>query len=220
MATFETIFDAGYLCLVVSLGVYMLLHAKGSRQYSLFGAMAVILGGGDAFHLVPRMVSLWTENGFTVNITALGIGQLVTSITMTVFYLVLYFIWRQRYKITGQQGLTVTMLLLAAARVALCLFPQNAWTSPDAPLSWGIYRNIPFAAMGILVIVLFYQQAKKHNDKGFRFMWLAITLSFAFYAPVVLFAQVFPPVGALMMPKTVAYVWMVWMGFAELRRQK
>ena len=47
----------------------------------------------------------------------------------------------------------------------LCIMPQNGWLSATAPLSWGIYRNIPFALLGLLMIVLFYQSAKQHNDR-------------------------------------------------------
>lgn len=44
-------------------------------------------------------------------------------------------------------------------------------------------------------------------------MWLAILLSFAFYIPVVLWAEVSPMIGMLMLPKTCMYVWMVVMGY-------
>ena len=40
---------------------------------------------------------------------------------------------------------------------------QNNWLATDAPLSWGIYRNIPFALMGLIIIVLFYKSAKEQN---------------------------------------------------------
>ena len=33
----------------------------------------------------------------------------------------------------------------------------------------GIYRNIPFAIMGIIIITIFYNEAK-HNDTAFRYM--------------------------------------------------
>ena len=51
-------------------------------------------------------------------------------------------------------------------------------------------------------------------------MWLAIVLSFAFYIPVVLFSGVFPPIGALMIPKTCAYVWIVWMGYKDMKNKE
>lgn len=215
-AIMETLFDACYLIGVVTVGVIMLKNANGNKTLKMFGWMSVILGCGDAFHLVPRAYALWTT-GLEANAAALGVGKLITSVTMTIFYVLLYHIWRERYQITGYKTTTLAIYALAAVRVGLCMFPQNEWLTYNAPISWGIYRNIPFAIMGIIIIVLFYQQAKKHNDKAFRHMWLAITLSFAFYVPVVLWAEAVPIIGTLMIPKTLAYVWVVLMGYSELK---
>lgn len=100
------------------------------------------------------------------------------------------------------------------------MFPQNKWTSANAPLSWGIYRNIPFALLGLLVILLFYKSAKENHDRSFRFMWLTIVLSFGFYIPVVLWADTIPMIGMLMIPKTCAYVWTVVIGYQDMRKQE
>lgn len=102
----------------------------------------------------------------------------------------------------------------------LCLFPQNEWTSANAPISWGIYRNIPFTILGILIIVLFYRSAKIKQDKPFKFLWLTVVLSFACYLPVVLFADAVPAVGMLMIPKTCAYVWTVAIGYKAMKNEK
>lgn len=216
-AIMETLFDAVYLTTVITLGILMIAKSKGNKQYLLFGIMAVVLGFGDSFHLVPRAVALCTT-GLENYVVPLGIGKFITSITMTFFYILLYYVWRIRYNVQGKTWLTISFYLLAAARIVLCLFPQNAWTSADAPLSWGIYRNIPFALIGLLIIVLFYQSAKKANDKNFRFMWLTIVLSFGFYIPVVLWADVNPLIGMLMIPKTCAYVWTVLIGYLDMKR--
>lgn len=217
-ALMETLFDAVYLTTVITLGILMIKNAKGQKQYLLFGIMAVVLGAGDSFHLVPRALALCTT-GLESYTVALGIGKFITSITMTFFYILLYYVWRLRYKVTGKSLITAAVYAFAAIRIALCLFPQNAWTSADAPLSWGIYRNLPFAAMGILIIVLFYKSAKEHKDNSFKFMWLTIVLSFAFYIPVVLWADAIPLVGMLMIPKTCAYVWTVLIGFFDMKKQ-
>lgn len=216
-AIMETLFDAVYLTTVITLGVMMVVKSKGNKQYLLFGIMAVVLGLGDSFHLVPRAIALCTT-GLENYVVSLGIGKFITSITMTFFYILLYYVWRIRYGIKGKTWLTISFYFLAVARIVLCLFPQNAWTSQNAPLSWGIYRNIPFAMIGLLIIVLFYQSAKKANDQSFRFMWLTIVLSFGFYIPVVLWADVNPMIGMLMIPKTCAYVWTVLIGFLDMRK--
>lgn len=219
-AIMETLFDIVYLVTVITMGIIMVKKSRlvpggNSTQIKLFGIMAIVLGCGDAFHLTPRAYSPCTD-GLAAHAAALGIGKLITSVTMTVFYLILFEIWKMRYDKKNQKNMTIIMYVLAAIRVALCLFPQNAWTDPKAPVLWGIYRNIPFAFMGILIIVLFYKESKSKQDKSFRFMWLAITLSFAFYIPVVLWADLYPIVGILMIPKTCAYVWVVYMGFHEM----
>ncbi len=216
-AIMETAFDAVYLISVITIGIMMITKGKGNKEYTLFGIMAVTLGAGDAFHLIPRAFALCTTGleNFTV---ALGVGKLITSVTMTVFYILLYYVWRLRYQVKDQKGLTVSVYLLSALRIILCLFPQNKWTSADAPLSWGILRNIPFALLGLLVIVLFYRSAKQHHDSSFRWMWLTIVLSFGFYIPVVLWADTIPMIGMLMIPKTCAYVWTVLIGFLDMKR--
>lgn len=218
-AIMETIFDLSYLVLVILLGSRIIKHSKENKEAKLFGIMAIILGSGDAFHLIPRVYALWTD-GMEAQVVALGFGKLVTSITMTIFYLLLFQMWKLRYQENNFKQLSIVVYSLSALRIVLCLFPQNKWMSLDAPLSWGIYRNIPFVILGALMIVLFYKKAKEVQDKSFKFMWLAILISFGFYIPVVLWADVIPIIGMLMLPKTCAYVWMVWMGYKEYVKNK
>ena len=217
-AVVETLFDAVYLIFVITIGIIMIRGSKGNHQFRLFGWMAVVLGVGDSFHLVPRALALCTT-GLENYTVSLGIGKWITSVTMTVFYVLLYYVWRQRYQIKGRQGLTAAMYILAGLRIILCMMPQNRWLSAEAPLSWGIYRNIPFALLGLLVIVLFYRSAKEYEDKAFRWMWLTIVLSFGFYIPVVLWADTIPMIGMLMIPKTCAYVWTVLIGYSAMKQE-
>lgn len=214
----ESIFDIAYLLTVITLGIVMMKKGK-TKQYRMFGTMALVLGCGDAFHLIPRVYAMWTT-GLESQAAMLGIGQAVTSVTMTVFYVMLYHIWVIRYQVQREGGMRGCVYGLAVLRVILCLCPQNQWMSPDAPLSWGIYRNIPFTVLGVLILILFYQRANETDDQGFKWMWLAILISFGCYLPVVLFAKAVPVVGALMIPKTCAYVWMVMMGFMEMKREE
>ena len=217
-AVTETLFDTVYLISVITIGIVMIRRCKEERQFRLFGCMAVVLGAGDAFHLVPRALALCTT-GLEHYTAALGIGKLITSVTMTIFYVLLYYVWRLRYQVQGRKGLTAAVYGLAGLRILLCLLPQNQWLSAEAPLSWGIYRNIPFALLGLLVILLLYRSAKEQKDRAFRWMWLTIVLSFGFYIPVVLWADAVPMIGMLMIPKTCAYVWTVLIGYSAMKRE-
>ena len=214
----ETLFDVVYLITVISLGIIMIKKSKGVKEYLLFGIMAVVLGLGDSFHLVPRIIALCTT-GFEDYLVPLGIGKFITSITMTGFYILLYYVWRIRYKIEEKKLLTLSFYVLALARIILCLFPQNNWTSVEGSLAWAIYRNIPFVIIGLIIIILFYSSSRKNNDKNFKNMWLTIVLSFVFYIPVLLWADVNPLIGMLMIPKTCAYVWTVLIGYIDMKNK-
>lgn len=207
MKIFESLFDVIYLSVLVAVGVRLLLEkTKGAK---LFGIMAMVLGLGDGFHLIPRVISHLSPGGFEAHSAALSWGQFVTSITMTIFYVLYYHYYRLQSNDTDNSKKWM-IYGLAALRIILVSLPQNNWGSADGNYMFGIYRNIPFLIMGILLIIWSY---KKKDMDCFKHMWLLISLSFLFYVPVVLFSKTIPAIGALMMPKTVAYFLIVWFGF-------
>lgn len=213
MAVFETMFDLLYLSTVIMLGIrLLLLKPRGAK---LFGLMAVLLGLGDSFHLFPRIYAHFSASGFAGNAAALSWGQFITSITMTVFYVLYYYHYRA---MSGDKsnGKKWAVLVLAALRIALVLMPQNEWGVMPGNYLFGILRNIPFAILGALLIFWSYRHREK---EGLQHMSLLIFLSFAFYIPVVLWADRYPAVGALMMPKTVAYLLIVVLGFRHFVRK-
>lgn len=217
-ALIETFFDIFYLLSVSAIGILMMVKSKGNKLFFLFGLMAVVLGFGDAFHLIPRVWALNTV-GLENFVVLLGIGKWITFVTMTLFYVILYYVWRKRYDIQGYNWITAGVYFLAAWRIAVCMVQQNHWLSTNVSLAWDIYRNVPFALLGICVIVLFYKSAKIHQDKLFRWMWLTIVLSFGFYIPVILWANTVPMIGMLMIPKTCAYVWTVLIGYNAMKKE-
>lgn len=91
-ALIETLFDAVYLVSVITIGILMIRGSKGNKQFCLFGLMAVVLGAGDSFHLIPRALALCTT-GLENYTVPLGLGKWITSVTMTIFYVLLYYAW-------------------------------------------------------------------------------------------------------------------------------
>ncbi len=218
-AIMETIFDIGYLATVIVLGALMIKNCKNDRLFFLFGIMGVVLGVGDAFHLVPRILALHAGD-MEAYAASLGIGKMISSISTAVYYTLMYHVWRLRYQITDKNGLTIAVYVMLALRVILCLMPQNQWTSLDAPLSWGIYRNIPFLVLGVILMVIWFISARKEQDTAFQWLWLTVVISFVCYIPVVLFAETIPAVGMLMLPKACAYVWAVVMGYRAMKQKQ
>ncbi|NLB90617.1 MAG: hypothetical protein GX786_05305 [Clostridiales bacterium] len=201
----ELVFDLAYLVIAFALGLY-LCGQKDKVVGVLPGIAALVLVGGDAFHLIPRIACMITgkEKAFQ---KSLGIGKLITSITMTLFYLILWHIGLMLFMPEKTKLLTYGIYLLAVIRIFLCLLPQNKWLTANPPVRWGIIRNIPFVLEGSMVIGLFFLY--RNRIHGMEFMWMALLLSFLFYLPVVLWAHKIKPLGMLMLPKTVMYLWVL-----------
>ena len=215
MRVAESVFDICYLLFDLVTAIVFLAQAHGRAVFLLYGALALVLGGGDAFHLVPR-VQMHLRGPREGTVARLGLGEQVASVTMTVFYVILYLIWLRLFPGVAVSPVVGPLILATAAlRVVLCLMPQNDWLSGRENLRWSAYHNVPFAIMGLLVIVLF----ARSGDAGGLGMWrmcVAIALSFAFYLPVAFLAKRVPAIGALMLPKTLTYVWMIAMGLQLL----
>lgn len=199
----ESLFDICYLLFAIISGCIILKRSKDTTG-KIMGVAALILGLGDAFHLVPRVLNYFVNGDFTV---ALGAGKLVTSVTMTVFYVLIYYLWMRVYKCQENKRLTMAIWGLSVVRIILCLFPQNGWFQNESSMTWGIIRNIPFVILGGFICYIYY--TKRAEDKIFRPMWIYILLSFLFYIPVAVFAGLVPMLGMLMLPKTICYILMI-----------
>lgn len=212
MRWIEIAFDFTYLLtVIISAGLLYKTSEIGSIKWK-FAMMSFLLGAGDSFHLIPRVFALIDIDGRDYT-TALGLGKLVTSITMTIFYMFLWEIGIEYYDLNINRNISMIVYGLAFLRIILCFFPQNQWTYKNPSVKWGIARNIPFLALGMIVMVLFLMGAMNFGG-SLSYLWIAILISFACYMPVVLFAQKKPMVGMLMLPKSCAYVFIVLMGFS------
>lgn len=205
----ETIFDIFYLITALVIGMYILFKYK-NKLGVLMGSATLLLGSGDAFHLVPRVLKNFIQYDF---IAALGIGKLVTSITMTIFYILMFYIYKNKFKVENTKKIEWSIWILAIIRIILCMLPQNNWITNDSLVIIGIIRNIPFTIMGIIIIVLYYQKREECNE--FKHIWLNILLSFLFYLIVVFGITKVPTLGAFMIPKTVCYILII-VAFANM----
>lgn len=221
----ESVFSICYLLFDLAAGIIFLFHGE-ERLFLLYGVMTLLLGFGDAFHLVPRVVKNIKGESPKV-VWWMDLGLAVTSVTMTVFYILLFYIWKiqnvglstqtiadavadQRLSSLGS-FLKGVIWSTALARIALCLMPQNHWfTGGNKNLS--LSRNIIFSILGASEIILFLISGGSYGIT----MAVCILFSFLFYIPVTLFAKENPKIGMLMMPKTIMYVIMISLGLAMI----
>lgn len=206
MNQFEIFFDGLYLSLVIFLGIRMLLIEN--KDSKILGSMTLLLGLGDSFHLVPRIIANVETNGFIVNSFGLFLGTRVSAITMSVFYLLFYF-YIKKTKNMREKGLDLAMVILFALRLVTVIMTLNHSEKMD------IISNLPFVLMGLIDILLLY---KDKNKEDFKNLYIFVFFSFLFYVPVVLLKGTYSMIGALMMPKTVMYVLIVLKLYKNLKK--
>lgn len=211
----EAVFDTCYLLFDLIAGILFFVFSHGSPLFLLYGILTWTLCFGDAFHLVPRVLRAVKGSSEKIE-RQLGIGLQISSITMTVFYILLLYIWKQTfYEMTAPVMLEILIWVSAAIRIVVCMLPQNNWCGEDSNRKLSVIRNAVFAVTGICVIVLYVMSGNTYGYHMTR-MAAAIVLSFGCYLPVTLLSKKMPKIGMLMIPKTCAYIWMIVMGLQLL----
>ena len=89
----EAIFDTVYLLFDLVAAILFFIFSQGNVLFILYGILTLTLCGGDAFHLVPRIIRAVHGSNDKIK-RQLGIGLQISSITMTVFYIILMYIWK------------------------------------------------------------------------------------------------------------------------------
>ncbi len=80
---FEGIFNVVYLVFAITSGILILRSSKSKLQ-TVIGISVLVLGIGDSTHLIPRVIAAIYQDYARFE-CSLGIGKLITSITMTLF---------------------------------------------------------------------------------------------------------------------------------------
>ena len=211
----ESTFIIGYLVFDLIAGIIFLRCSW--QLFLLYGVMTLLLGFGDALQLVPRVIKHIKGESERVK-WWMDFGLVVTSITMTVFYIILLYIWKMVYHMsfdhaapaTNQAidaliaGCTGVIWSMAVARIILCLLPQNDWFG-NGNKKLSVCRNTIFSIIGIAEIMLFLILGGSYGIT----MAVCIFFSFLFYIPVTLYAKENPKIGMLMIPKTIMYIIMI-----------
>lgn len=211
----EAIFDICYLLFDLVAAILFLAFSKGSTLFILYGILTLTLCGGDAFHLVPRVIRAFKGSNDKIK-KQLGRGLQISSITMTAFYIILMYIWQNTfYEMSIPVALEIIIWVSAVVRMAICFLPQNNWCSDEGNMTLSIIRNAVFAVTGIGVIILYAISGNTYDYHMTR-MVAAIIISFGCYLPVTLLSKKYPKVGLLMIPKTCAYIWVIVMGLQLL----
>lgn len=215
-AWLETGFNIFYLIAVWLIVALMIRHqkrvaAEDRKVANLIKMSFILLAAGDTGHVGFRVIAHLLGNVNTVvnvfgaSMSLVGLGTLTTAYTVTLFYMLYVFIWQYRYE-KKANWLTSLLLVAGVIRLIFMALPANNWGSVISPQPMSLYRNIPLLIQGVGVVALCLYSGYKQHDRLFQWIAWMIVISFAFYTPVIIFAQKYPPIGMLMIPKTCAYL--------------
>jgi hypothetical protein len=215
----EILFNVTYLVAVWTLVVMMARRlptvSPEDRPVAVrftwaFGLLAL----GDTGHVGFRVVA-YLLGGLEAHPLLVGLGALSTAYTVTFFYMLMLDIWRLRFK--KPLGIFGWVLLGAGVvRLVVMAFPQNQWGQVIAPYDWSLLRNALLVVQGLGVMYLILRDAIRTGDTPFKWIGVMIAFSYAFYAPVILWAAQVPTLGMLMIPKTCAYLAVAIIGYRAL----
>ena len=155
----EIAFNIAYLVAIWAIVAAMFVLrdrvAPGNAQVARIGRwMFLLLAVGDTGHVGFR-VWAYASGSLETTITLLGrdvglvgLGALATALTVTLFYVLLLFMWRARF---GKPWGWFGALLLGAAVVRLLLMTPawNQWSSVVPPQPFSTLRNLPLMLLGL-----------------------------------------------------------------------
>lgn len=223
-------FNILYLITIYALTIAMFVNARrvapeNSRLAAFFRWAFLLLALGDTGHVGFRVLaySMGGLDGATVmllgrEVGLVGLGALSTAVTITFFYVLMLYAWRERYKKPlGRFG--YFLIGAAAVRLVLMIPAINDWSATVPPQPWSLIRNLPLLIQGLGLASLVFRDAIPADDKPFKAIGWSIIVSYTFYTPVILFVQQVPMLGMLMIPKTLAYVVIAIIGWRSLYAQ-
>ena len=184
----EAIFDTAYLLFDLVAAILFFIFSQGNVLFILYGILTLTLCGGDAFHLVPRIIRAVHGSNDKIK-RQLGIGLQVSSITMTGFYIILMYIWKFTFtELKIPVIIEAVIWISAIVRIVICMLPQNNWCTDEGNMKLSVIRNAVFAVTGIGVIILYLISGNTYGYHMTR-MVAAIIISFGCYLPVTLFSK-------------------------------
>ena len=209
MKEFEFLFCISYLLFDLIAGIIFLTNSN-EQIFLMYCILTFTLCFGDSFHLIPRIIRNAKGNSKRIE-WWMNLGLIITSITMTIFYMILFYIWKTKYTKDVSILIDVIIWIISIVRIVLCLLPQNNWFN-GGNKKMALYRNTIFLVLGIIEIILFIMLEESFGI----IMAISILLSFVFYMPVALFSKDKPKLGMLMIPKTIMYIIMISLGLSLL----
>ena len=197
------------LCyLAMFIFVSLFVWRQQGKGAATLGAALFVLLAGEAFRLIPRIVTAITPKSPLP--AGDGIGRIVSYFATAVFFLILEVYRQQRAgkadSVKGRMESAIIALFFCILAVSFVRF--NDWIDVDGGYFWLLVRGVLLAAMGMVEAILWAQTAG--DTPALRRLPLAMGLVFVFWLPFTVLEPLMPEISTLMIFRTAALCWVVW----------
>lgn len=196
-----------FLGLSLFVSLRLLFRSRRSTSDLLLGLFVLVLGVGEGFHIVPRIIELFTGDTVLYS-SAIEIGRVVSSSVILFTYTLLIFFNRMYNDTTESKKIYVILLVLGLIGVLL-----NVVYKDSVNYSVILLRNLPLMGIGLYVILQLKQSMA--TDSRFKYLWLALILSLVFTLGFELLSSNYEFFIILMMPKVLMFIWVIVMGMSK-----
>lgn len=176
---FEIVLNLVYLLFGAGFSFYLFAISKKRFSYITIGLLGLSIVLGEAFHIVPRILQYLNVNTLDIY-EMLGMGQVISSILMTLAFICFYLVYKLKYQNKTNQGLDIAIYSFAIFKILFSLID-----STDAVLSNNVMivlmRNSPYFVMAGLLLYVGYSSATKKDNLYVSFLFVYLSISFAAY---------------------------------------
>jgi hypothetical protein len=171
----EVIFNITYLVVIWGLVIALVLRRSElsptqRRLSDWITAAFALLALGDTGHVGFRLWA-YALGGLESQVSLLGqvinlvgVGALMTAVTVTLFYVFMLEVWRLRFR-RRYGNFEYFLLIVAATRLYMLTLSVNEWWRVVPAQPWSIIRNLPLMILGLGVAYLFLRHSKASHDR-------------------------------------------------------
>lgn len=201
-----------FLIISIVISSNMLTKSKGSKETKIFGFMVLFLGVGESFHLVPRILKIFSDDSVHYD-SMLESGRFIASLFIVIVYLFLFWFCKLFYKQKVSKKIDFILLAIGVFSLILSVFFKD---SNETILI--LLRNLPSMTIGAIVVFYLKRNAFDEVKKSLRYLWLAVALALVFTVGFELLSNTYSFYIILMMPKTLMNIWIVLMGYISYKK--
>jgi len=208
----KSTFYIAFIIISFVVSTNMLLRSKGNKKVKIFGFMVLLLAIGESFHLVPRIMEIFTSG--TDNYTKLiETGRFIASLSIVFVYLLLYWFWKVYNRVSSLNIHNIGLVVLGILSLSLSVIFHDTSNTILVFL-----RNLPTLVFGALVVLQIKNLNSDTNTQPFKYLWIPVLLALVFTVSFELLSIPYPFFIILMMPKTLMNIWIVVMGYMAYKK--